>query len=571
MTERISFESAQKKALDVARTRLLVGGALMAAAFLVIGVRLVDVTVFSETGPSRQASARNIVSETQMDRADIVDRNGVLLATSLKTASLYGDLTRITDPQAAARALVRVLPELSEAEIVQKLSSKGEFVWLSRHLTPRQHYEVNRLGIPGLDFRSEERRVYPLGRLAAHVVGYTGTDNKGLAGIENSFDAALSERPEPVTLSIDVRAQQIMRHELAAQIEKFQAIGGSGVVIDVRTGEIISLVSLPDFDPNDEKVLDDETEPSDSPFFNRTTLGVYELGSVFKIFNHAIALETGAANLTSLYDARKPIRIARFRISDFHPQKRWLTVPEIFMYSSNIGSAKMALDIGSAAQRKFLTDLGLLRRSSVELPEQARPLYPAPWSEISSMTIAYGHGISVSPLHAATAVAAVVNGGVLYPATLIRRSEAPSDGKRVISAQTSEKMRKLLRLVVENGTGRNASAPGYLVGGKTGTAEKSVNGRYKRKALISSFIGVFPMNAPRYVVMAHLDEPKGIKESAGFATGGWTAAPVVGQVISQIAPLFGIAPVDESAPDIQRALTFNVAAPRARGRGIATN
>ncbi|MFT5180449.1 MAG: cell division protein FtsI (penicillin-binding protein 3) [Alphaproteobacteria bacterium] len=571
MTERISFESAQKKALDVARTRLLVGGALMAAAFLVIGVRLVDVTVFSETGPSRQASARNIVSETQMDRADIVDRNGVLLATSLKTASLYGDLTRITDPQAAARALVRVLPELSEAEIVQKLSSKGDFVWLSRHLTPRQHYEVNRLGIPGFDFRREERRVYPLGRLAAHVVGYTGTDNKGLAGIENSFDAALSERPEPVTLSIDVRAQQIMRRELAAQIDKFQAIGGAGVVIDVRTGEIISLVSLPDFDPNDEKIINDEIEPSDSPLFNRTTLGVYELGSVFKIFNHAIALETGAANLTSLYDARKPIHIARFRISDFHPQKRWLTVPEIFMYSSNIGSAKMALDIGSAAQRKFLTDLGLLRRSSVELPEQARPLYPAPWSEISSMTIAYGHGISVSPLHAATAVAAVVNGGVLYPATLIRRSEAPSGGKRVISAQTSDKMRKLLRLVVENGTGRNASAPGYLVGGKTGTAEKSVNGRYKRKALISSFIGVFPMNAPRYVVMAHLDEPKGIKESAGFATGGWTAAPVVGQVISQIAPLFGIAPVDESAPDIQRAFTFNVAAPRARGRGIATN
>ena len=565
MSERISFESAQKKALDIARTRLLVGGALMAAAFLVIGIRLVDVTVFSETEPSRRASARSIVADRHMDRADIVDRNGVLLATNLTTASLYADPGTIFDPPAAARALVRVLPELSEAEVALQLSSDRDFVWLSRNLTPRQQYAVNRLGIPGLDFRHEQRRIYPHGRLTAHIVGFTSIDNDGLAGIEKSFDAALSERHEPVTLSIDVRVQQIVRRELAAQIEKFQAIGGSGVVIDVRTGEIVSLVSLPDFDPNEPGGVSDDAR------FNRTTLGVYELGSIFKIFNHTIALETGAANLTSHYDARKPIRIARFRISDFHPENRWLTVPEIFMYSSNIGSAKMALDIGGTLQRKFLTDLGLLRRSSVELPEQARPIYPATWREINTMTIAYGHGIAVSPLHVATAVAAVVNGGILYPATLIRRSEAPVSGKRVISAQTSDKMRRLLRLVVENGTGRNASAPGYLVGGKTGTAEKQVDGRYKRKALISSFVGVFPMNAPRYVVLAHLDEPKGIKESHGYATGGWTAAPVVGRVIAQIAPLFGIAPVDESAPGIRRELTINVAAPRARGRGIATN
>jgi cell division protein FtsI (penicillin-binding protein 3) len=565
MSERISFEGANKKALDVARTRLLVGGALMAAAFMVIGVRLVDVTIFSETEPSRRASARNIVAERHMDRADIVDRNGVLLATSLTTASLYADPGRIFDPPAAARALVRVLPELSEAEVALQLSSDRDFVWLSRNLTPRQQYEVNRLGIPGFDFRREQRRVYPHGRLTAHVVGFTSVDNDGLAGIEKSFDAALSERREPTALSIDVRVQQIVRRELAAQIEKFQAIGGSGIVVDVRTGEIVSLVSLPDFDPNEPGTVSDDAR------FNRTTLGVYELGSIFKIFNHAIALETGAADLTSHYDARKPIRIARFRISDFHPENRWLPVPEIFMFSSNIGSAKMALDIGGTAQRKFLTDLGLLRRSSVELPEQARPIYPATWREINTMTIAYGHGIAVSPLHAATAVAAVVNGGVLYPATLIRRSEESVSGTQVISARTSDQMRRLLRLVVENGTGRNADAPGYLVGGKTGTAEKQVDGRYKRKALISSFVGVFPINAPRYVVLAHLDEPKGIKESHGFATGGWTAAPVVGRVIAQIAPLFGIAPVDESAPEIRRALTVNVAAPGARGRGLATN
>ncbi len=565
MTENNSFENVQKKALDVARTRLLVGGALMATAFLVICVRLVDVTVLGETGPSRQAIARNITTENHMDRADIVDRNGVLLATNLMTASLYGNPREIVDPRATARALVGVLPELSEAEVMAQLSLDRGFIWLSRNLTPRQQYAINRLGIPGLDFRNEQDRIYPLGRLTAHIVGFTSIDNDGLAGIEKSFDAALTERRAPVSLSIDIRAQQILRRELAAQIKKFKAIGGSGVVLDVRSGEIISLVSLPDFDPNETGEIPDDAR------FNRTTLGVYELGSIFKIFNHAIALETGAANLTSIYDARKPIRTASSRITDFHPKARLLSVPEIFMYSSNIGSAKMALDIGGTRQRKFMSELGMLRRSSVELPEQARPIYPATWREINTMTIAYGYGIAVSPLHAATAAAAVVNGGTLYPATLIRRGKTPASGKRVISEHTSEQMRRLLRLVVKNTTGRNANAPGYLVGGKTGTAEKQVDGQYKRKALISSFIGVFPINAPHYVVMVHLDEPRGIKESNDNATAGWTAAPVVGRVISQIAPLFGIAPVDESAPEIRRALTINIAAPRTRGRGVATN
>lgn len=565
MTERISFESSQKKALEVARTRLLIGGALMAVAFLVVGVRLVDVTMLGKAGPSRQASARAIEAETRMDRADIVDRNGVLLATNLVTASLYANPQEIFDPQVAARALVGVLPDLSEAEVALQLSADKEFIWISRNLTPSQQYEVNRLGFPGFKFRSEERRVYPLGALTSHAVGFTSIDNDGLAGIEKKFDAPLSERHAPVVLSLDVRVQQIVRRELAAQIEKFHAIGGSGIVLEAQTGEVVSMVSLPDFDPNEAG-----TVPEDARF-NRATLGAYELGSIFKIFNHAAALEFGSASMNSVYDARKPIHISRFMISDYHAENRWLTVPEIFMYSSNIGSAKMALDFGGETQRKFLASLGLLHQSSVELPELTRPMYPSTWRDINTMTIAYGHGIAVSPLHAATAVAAIANGGVLYPATLTHGSETPVDGKRVISAQTSETMRRLLRLVVENGTGRNASAPGYLVGGKTGTAEKQVNGRYKRKALISSFIAAFPMNAPRYIVMVHLDEPKGIKESHGYATGGWTAAPVVGRVIAQMAPLYGIATVDETAPEIRRSLTVNVATPRARGRGIATN
>jgi cell division protein FtsI (penicillin-binding protein 3) len=325
-------------------------------------------------------------------------------------------------------------------------------------------------------------------------------------------------------------------------------------------------VSLPDFDPNDPARAPDETR------FNRNTLGVYELGSVFKIFNHAIALETGAANMAKSYDATKPIKISRFRISDYHPENRWLTVPEIFKLSSNIGSAKMALDIGSENQRKYLGHLGLLRRTSIELPEQALPMYPARWRDINTMTISYGHGIAVSPLHLVSAVAATVNGGILRPATLVRAKSTETGGVQVFSAETSDNMRRLLRLVVENGTGRNASAPGYLVGGKTGTAEKQVNGRYKRNALISSFVGVFPSTEPRFVVYVMLDEPKGIRESFGYATGGWTAAPVVGGIIQRIAPLFGIAPLDETAPDIVRALNVNASAgATARTRPHATN
>ena len=566
MSTRIEFESTKKKAIDTARTRLLIGGALMAAAFFVVGVRLFDVVVFNANDNLRRAAAREIVRPSTMSRADIVDRNGTLLATNLRTASLYANPHKISDPDIAAARIAQVLPDVSEEVLAAKLAADKSFVWVRRNLTPRQKFLVNHLGIPGLDFQDEEQRVYPHGHLAAHIVGFTNVDNVGIAGIEKSMDAAIAGAKEPLRLSVDIRVQQILRQELAAQIEKFKAIGGGGIVMDVRSGEVVAMVSLPDFDPNAPAQAPDETR------FNRITLGVYELGSVFKIFNHAIALETGAATLTKRYDATKPIRISRFRISDFHAENRWLTVPEIFEHSSNIGSAKMALDIGTEAQRNYLGHLGLLRRTTIELPEQAQPMYPAQWREINTMTIAYGHGIAVSPLHLASAVAATVNGGILRPATLIRARTPETGGVQVFSAETSDKMRRLLRLVVEKGTGKNAEAPGYLVGGKTGTAEKQVNGSYKRNALISSFVGVFPANAPRFVVYAMLDEPKGIKESYGYATGGWTAAPVVGSVITRMAPLFAITPFDKEAPEIVRALTVNVAAtPAARTRSDATN
>lgn len=564
MNDRIAFESAKKQAIETARTRLLVGGALMAAAFFVVGLRLFDLAVFSESEDVRRAAAREIARPANMARADIVDRNGVLLATSLKTASLFADPRKITDPAAAAQRLVEILPDLSEEVVAARLGSGKSFVWLRRNLTPRQQFEVNRLGIPGLEFEKEERRVYPHGRLAGHIVGFTNVDNVGLAGIEKSMDAAIAGAREPLRLSIDIRVQQILRQELAGQIEKFKAIGGGGIVLDTESGEVVAMVSLPDFDPNAAGQAADDTR------FNRMTLGVYELGSVFKIFNHAIALETGVANFASSYDATKPIRVARFTISDFHGKNRWLSVPEIFQYSSNIGSAKIALDIGAEVQRKYLGYLGLLRRTSIELPEKAQPIYPAQWREISTMTISYGLGIAVSPMQLVSAVAAVVNGGVLRPATLIKRDTPQTVGVRVFSDETSDQMRRLLRLVVEDGTGGNADAKGYLVGGKTGTAEKELNGRYKRDALISSFVGVYPMTAPRFVVFAMLDEPKGIKESYGFATGGWTAAPVVRGIIARMAPLYGIAPLDETAPDIWQAINVN-ASPATGIRSDAVN
>ncbi len=566
MTRRIEIESTKKQAIETARTRLLIGGALMAAAFFVVGLRLFDLVVFNENESQRRAASREIVRPATMSRADIVDRNGVLLATSLSTASLFANPRKISDPASAAARLVEILPDLSEEVIAARLAADKGFVWLRRNLTPTQQFEINRLGIPGFDFEVEERRVYPHGRLAGHIVGFTNIDNAGLAGIEQSMDSAITGNAGPLKLSIDIRVQQIARQELSDQIDKFKAIGGGAIVLDARTGEVVSMVSLPDFDPNDPARAPDETR------FNRNTLGVYELGSVFKVFNHAIALETGAANMAKSYDATKPIKISRFRISDYHPENRWLTVPEIFKFSSNIGSAKMALDIGSENQRKYLGHLGLLRRTSIELPEQALPMYPARWRDINTMTISYGHGIAVSPLHLVSAVAATVNGGILRPATLMRAKSTETGGVQVFSAETSDNMRRLLRLVVENGTGRNASAPGYLVGGKTGTAEKQVNGRYKRNALISSFVGVFPSTEPRFVVYAMLDEPKGIRESFGYATGGWTAAPVVGGIIQRIAPLFGIAPLDETAPDIVRALNVNASAgATARTRPHATN
>jgi len=547
-------------ALEQARSRLMVTVAFFALAFSAVGMKLVDATVLSQggdTGLAQAASAHAI----QASRADIVDRNGVLLATSLATASLHADPKLVINPVEAAKKLVSVLPGLDYNDTLNKLKSDKRFVCIRRNLSPREHYEVNRLGIPGIYFQREERRVYPTGNLTAHVVGFTGIDNTGLMGIEQSFDKKLRGATEPLQLSLDVRLQHIMRKELQGAVDEFQALGGAGIIMDVRTGEVLSMVSLPDFDPhaptNDENAR-----------FNRNTLGVYEMGSTFKIFNSALALESGKIHMADSFDATKSIRVGRFSISDYHGKNRWLTVPEIFMYSSNIGSVRMALEVGANNQKALMDKLGLLKPSMIEIPEVGMPMVPRPWRDINAMTIAFGHGLSVSPAQMATAAAATLNGGILPPATVLRRPAGePVPGERVLSPQTSDQIRRLMRLVVTQGTATMAAAPGYVVGGKTGTAEKTAGHGYIKKALLSSFVGAFPINDPRYLVIAMVDEPKGTKRTYGYATGGWVAAPMVGRVIKQMGPLLGISPVDESRPEIRNATEINL---NPRGSSLAS-
>jgi len=490
-------------------------------------------------------------------RADIVDRDGRLLATTLDSPSLYADPHQIIDAREATRAITSVLPQLDPAEIYAKLTSGKGFAWIKRQLTPRQEYELNRLGIPGLQFKHEERRVYPFGDLAAHVVGFCGVDNSGLAGIERALDRTVKATEGPIQLSLDARVQFILHEELTKVIGDFSAKGAAGIVMDVRTGEVIAMVSLPDFDPNHPGATDPNLSPADAKerTFNKVTLGDYEMGSAFKIFNTAMTLDSGTATMTKRYDAINPIHIDRFTITDYHGKHRMLSVPEIFMYSSNIGSARMAMEAGAERQRGFLSRLGLLKPVSVELDEVAKPHYPAHWREVNVITIAYGHGISVSPLHVATAVSAIVNGGILRPPTL--RKLAPGvipPGEQVISPKTSEEMRKLMRLVVEYGTAKLAAAPGYVVGGKTGTAEKNQGGHYEEKKLMSDFVAVFPMQDPKYLVLTLVDEPHPNKQSHGYATAGWTVVPATSRIIERMAPILGVQPVDETSPEITRAL-----------------
>ncbi len=543
-TRRPRREGAAARRLETGRGRVVMASIVFAIAFAGLGVRLVEVALFS-TEHSRNV-ARATVTKSIKQRAAILDRNGIILATTLPTYSLYADAKLVPDAKTAAARLRRALPNLKTEEILRKLKSKRRFVWLRRHLTPTQYQSVNSLGIPGLYVRADKRRVYPQGRLASHVLGFTDVDNRGLAGVERYFDERLRKGVSPVRLSLDIRLQYILRNEMVAAIRDYRAEAGVAVLLDINNAEVLAMVSLPDFDPNQ------ATSAPVGSRFNRATLGVYEMGSTFKILNTALALESGAVRLTDQFDARQPIRVARFRIRDYSPAGRWLSVDEIFVKSSNIGSAKMALAVGGTRQREFLNTLGLLSPAKIELPEIGDPLWPKVWRPVNTMTIAFGHGVAVTPIQFSAAVAATVNGGRLIAPTLVKRANGEQPrGRRVVSEETSRQIRYLMRQVVVRGTGRRAAAPGYLVGGKTGSADKSTGKPGKPKGLLSSFIGAFPMQRPRYVLLVMLDEPKGNKLTRFKATGGLVAAPTFAKIVARIAPILKVQPVEESLQDRQ--------------------
>jgi len=548
----LHIEGAKSGALEVARTRLIVPVSLFVFGFSLLLVRLVSIGLFEDMSDrvTRRASAK---TEIIRERVDILDRNGVVMATNLPAPSLAVRPSLITDPQEVADRIVRLLPDLNRTRVLNKLTSSRHFLYIKRNLTPTQVWKINALGYPGLVLEQAEKRVYPQGRLASHVLGYVDMDNKPQAGVEKFFDDHLSnpERSnDPLYLSIDVRLQYIMREELERAMDKFSARAAAGIIMNVNNGEILAMTSLPDFDGNG------AIDPLAPEMKNRNILEPYEMGSGFKTFTVAMALDSGSVKLTDEFDATKPLKVGRRTIHDDHAKKRFLNVPEIYTFSSNIGASLVIRQVGVEVQKDYLERFGLFDKPVIELTGLSRPILPTHWGEIQSMTVSYGHGIAVTPLNMVTAIASVINGGRLIPATLIRKNRdenitSHNDYPQVISPATSRKMRRLMRLAVEKGTGGFARVEGYRVGGKTGTAEKVVNGVYDRTRKITSFVGAFPMDRPQYIVFALFDEPHGTVDTFNMATGGWVAAPVVGQVIRRIGPLLGVKPVMDVKTEYQ--------------------
>jgi cell division protein FtsI (penicillin-binding protein 3) len=494
---------------------------------------------------------RPVVEYSQrMPRPDIVDRNGVVLATDVSVFSLFADPRKILDVDEAVEFLTATVPGFDAKSLRQKLSQPNRaFVWLKREVSPAEREAIHNLGIPGIGFRAETKRVYPMGRLAGHVLGYVDLDSKGIAGIEKFLDdqgalytASLGEdntRAMPAVLSIDMRVQHALADEVGKAIAKYRAKAGGAIVLDANSGEVLGLVSLPDFNPNQEQ----KNFTVDQ--MNKMTSGVFELGSVIKAVTFAMVLDYGTTTLERRYDARAPIVIGRARIHDFHPTRRILTVPEVFTNSSNIGMVRMALEVDLERYKDFLRRVGLFDRLVTELPENAKPLLPQRWGRLAQATAAFGHGFAVQPLQGAQVIASLLNGGNMIPVTFLKRdvADAQALARRVVKPETSKTLRYLFRLNATEGSARKADAPGYRVGGKTGTAEKVVNGRYSKDKNLTSFVGAFPMEDPKYVVLVMLDEPQATPETYGFATSGWNAVPTAGNVIARIAPLLGIEPI----------------------------
>ena len=530
------------------KARARVGLAIVAFAVVygIIAARLVMFAVVSDSRVAHRVVSGDAIATA---RPDILDKNGEVLATDVRVPSLYAEPRRLIDVDEAVEMLTADLPDLDATELRERLASRRGFVWLKRDINPEQQREIYRQGLPGIGFLNENKRTYPNGAEVSHLIGRVDIDNQGTAGIERWLDnqglaalhlagLATDRLQTPVELAVDLRVQHAMRDELAKAREKFKAIAAAGLVLNVRTGEIVSMVSEPDYDPNVPH------NPRDPSLINRLTTGVYEMGSTFKAFTVAMGLDSGKVTLKSSFDAHNPLHYGKFDIHDFEPMQRSLTVPEIFTYSSNIGAARIAMAMGIDAHKTFLKKMGQLDRLRTELPESAEPIVPKRWGELNTITIAFGHGLSVAPLQAVMGVGALMNGGILLPPTFLKRTEAEAQslGKRVIKPETSRLMRYLMRLNVEKGTAGKADVAGYYIGGKTGTADKVVFGRYSKTRVLTDFMAVLPADQPRYLLLIMLDEPKALTETHGFTTSGWNAVPTGGAVVARIAPLLGIEP-----------------------------
>ncbi len=536
--------------LDRSGARIRTAALGMLVAYAAIGAKLVVLGLSHDPPQTLKGDADQAVSGA---RPDLLDRNGEILATDVKTMSVFAEPNRIIDKDEAVELITAVLPDVDARELRERLGSRKGFVWVKRQITPKEQAEIFHLGLPGVGFVPENKRVYPNGPIGAHVIGFVDKDNVGIAGMEKYLDQQSLTDPhvpgfvvdpeslKPVRLALDLKVTHALRDELLAGMERFKAKAAAGMVADVNTGEVLALESMPDFDPNDPGDVRDPTK------INRINVGVYEMGSTFKALSISMALDSGKVNLGSRIDARDSLRYGRFTIHDFHATHRVLTVPEVFTHSSNIGTARMALMVGVEGHKAFLKKMGQLDRLRTELPESAEPLVPKRWGELNTMTIAFGQGLNVAPIQAVMAVCALVNGGKMMVPTFLPRTEdeAAKVSHRVVSEQTSESMRYLMRSNATHGSASFANIPGYYVGGKTGTADKIIHGHYSENKVFTTFMAITPADKPKYLFLTVYDDPAPAPEDHGYHTAAYNAGRVAGALIRRVEPLEGVPPAKD--------------------------
>lgn len=528
--------------LSARKVRLAITAFVFCLGYGLIIYKLCDISFGYKNAEKKYAE------KTSKIRRDIVDRNGNILATNIPIASLYANPKKIINVEESIAKLATIYPNIEKERLLSEFKKDKTFVWVSRDLTPKIQDEIVALGLPGLYFEHEQKRVYTQGKATSHMLGFVDRDNNGISGIEKYFDKELADQDKngPLELAVDYRVQNIVSQELDKVIEKFSALGGVGIVADARSGEVLAMVSKPDFDPHKTATA------SPDRLFNRASLGLYEIGSVVKALTFAIAFDTNTINMHDVYNVGN-FTINKFKVKDYHRHDGWNTVPQLFMNSSNIGAGMIMLEVGKKNFKEYMSKLSLTKALSLELPEVATPKFPEEkrWGDLGLVTMSYGYGFSITPMHFVQGMIPVVNGGYKHDLTLLKKTESEIKGVKIFEEETSINMLKLLRLTVEKGTGKKAGVKGYLVAGKTGTAEKLGPRGYLKNSRFSSFIATAPSINPRFVVFVFLDDPKGIKETFGFATGGFTAAPVVGNIISRVGSLYGIQPFDEDDEDIK--------------------